>query len=244
MGLIRPFDVIFFDLDHTLIDTRKQYKLGMQQTVQQLYGQSAPETFIPAFMAHHARLWSQYDKREITMTELRRERFLRAWRELGVERTPEDAEVFQTAYNTTFETTLFTFDETLDLVQTLAKHHQLGIITNGSPDMQDYKMQITHLSGYFVPEAVTISELVGMAKPHPSVYQSACQQLGVEPANTVMIGDNYAADVEGAKVFGMNAIWYVPDAEMAVALAERVGHQPLTSMAEVLAEVDRLESAR
>lgn len=244
VGVIRPFDVVFFDLDHTLVNTRKQYQLGMQVAVQQLYGDDEPAGFIPAFMAHHNTLWGQYDRREITMQELRRERFVRAWRELNVERTVAEADAFQTVYDATFEATLFPYQETLKLVSTLAKHHQVGIITNGSPDMQDRKLRIAGLSQFFVPDAITISELVGMAKPHPSVYASACTKLGIQAGNALMIGDNYEADFEGAKAFGMHAIWYVPDPEMAVDLADSVGYAPLTTMAQVLSEVERLERTR
>ncbi|MCL6454918.1 MAG: HAD family hydrolase [Alicyclobacillus sp.] len=238
------YDVIFLDLDHTLVDTRGQYRLGLQQVIDRLYQGNVPDAFIPTFLAHHGELWGQYDQRQITMKDLRRERFLRTWRDLGVVRTVDEADAFQAAYDETFESTLFAYPETLALVQALARQHRLGIITNGSPDLQERKLRITGLAPYFPPNSITVSELVGLAKPHPSVYQSACDAMQVHPTDALMIGDNFRADVEGARAFGMDAIWYVPDPEMAREMTEKVGQKPLSTMAEVLAEVERLEQRR
>lgn len=238
------FDVVFLDLDHTLVDTRLQYKLGLEHTIAELYDGQVPKNWILRFMENHQELWGQYDRREITMAVLRRERFLRAWRDFGVEKPIEEADKFQSVYDANFETTLFPYPETKDLVADLARNYRLGIITNGSPDLQERKLAAVGLLSYFPKELVTVSELIGMAKPHPSVYAAACESAGVDPRDAVMMGDNYRADVEGAEAFGMSALWYVPDIDMAREAGIRDGKRPLTKRAEVLHALQRLESAR
>jgi len=43
-------------------------------------------------------------------------------------------------------------------------------------------------------------------KPHPSIFSSALQLLGVAPSDAVMVGDSVRQDIEGALNVGMRAI--------------------------------------
>jgi len=51
-------------------------------------------------------------------------------------------------------------------------------------------------------------EVVG--KPSPHLFRRACAALGVEPTQAVMIGDNPATDVLGARRLGMSAVLVQP----------------------------------
>ncbi len=55
--------------------------------------------------------------------------------------------------------------------------------------------------------AVTISESVGVRKPRPEIFRHALEALGVEPEETVHVGDNLDADIRGASLLGMRPIW-------------------------------------
>jgi HAD superfamily hydrolase (TIGR01662 family) len=46
----------------------------------------------------------------------------------------------------------------------------------------------------------------GHTKPHASIFRAVLDLLGVEPAETVMVGDTIADDIEGARALGMEAI--------------------------------------
>ncbi|GMA51697.1 noncanonical pyrimidine nucleotidase, YjjG family protein [Alicyclobacillus contaminans] len=238
---MRPYRVIFFDLDHTLVDTNRQHQLSLQRTVQTLYGGQVPQDFIPRLLRHHDALWKQYDERIISMQELRRQRFLRTWRDYGVERTDDEADVFNQLYMDAVEEALFAFPGTLAMLANLAADHQLGIITNGSPDLQWRKMQATGISKYIPESALIISEHVGAAKPHPSVYAAACAALSVAHGEALMVGDNYAADVAGAEACGLDALWYVPDAGMPHRLGERTAYR---TAEEVVLAIRERELAR
>jgi putative hydrolase of the HAD superfamily len=51
------------------------------------------------------------------------------------------------------------------------------------------------------------SGAVGVAKPNPAFYRMALDAAGVEPADALMVGDSYRADVRGAWSAGMDAVW-------------------------------------
>jgi hypothetical protein len=55
-------------------------------------------------------------------------------------------------------------------------------------------------------DAIVGSRCARLVKPHPTIFQSALHQLGVEPVDAVMVGDSLEEDVEGARALGMRAI--------------------------------------
>jgi FMN phosphatase YigB (HAD superfamily) len=55
--------------------------------------------------------------------------------------------------------------------------------------------------------AVVVSERVGWVKPHPAIFEAAAVALGVELGEMLHIGDDWAADVVGAKRAGARAVY-------------------------------------
>ncbi len=242
---MQGFDVIFFDLDHTLVDTRGQYAKGLAIALGETYPDGYPPDFQKRFLYHHERLWREYDARRLPMQEVRRQRFILAWRDFGVERSVAQADAFYETYSATLPDTLFPFPGVRELVEKLSHRYRLGIITNGSPDLQWKKLCITELEGFFPEESLIISEKIGKAKPDKTVFQYACDALSVSPSRAVMVGDNYDKDVLGARLFGMEALWLVPDPEMAKeARAMGVGETPTENPLHLLDRLQDLERQR
>lgn len=78
-------------------------------------------------------------------------------------------------------------------------------MTNGPPDLQREKLAATDLLGHV--DAVAISGEVGDGKPNPPVFEFALDELGVEAAAAVMVGDSLSRDMAGAAALGMATIW-------------------------------------
>ncbi len=56
--------------------------------------------------------------------------------------------------------------------------------------------------------AIVVSQRVGAIKPHPAIFAAARAALGDPPADRILhIGDDWAADIEGAKRVGWRAAW-------------------------------------
>jgi putative hydrolase of the HAD superfamily len=77
----------------------------------------------------------------------------------------------------------------------------LGLVSNGIRDLNEFV-----LHHKLDVDAVVGSRVHGYVKPHPTIFQAALQQLGVEPAEAAMIGDSIEEDIEGARALGMRAI--------------------------------------
>jgi putative hydrolase of the HAD superfamily len=81
----------------------------------------------------------------------------------------------------------------------------LGIITNGRGEFQKRAISGLGIEDYF--DVILISEIEGMRKPQPEIFNKAMNQLGVTPENSFFVGDNPEADIEGAKNAKMRTIW-------------------------------------
>jgi HAD superfamily hydrolase (TIGR01549 family) len=90
--------------------------------------------------------------------------------------------------------------------------YTLGIISNliGCREIPDW-LETDGFSPYF--KSVVLSSVFGKRKPDPSIYLEATRRAGVEPANSVYIGDNVERDVTGARDagFGMVVIMISPE---------------------------------
>lgn len=83
--------------------------------------------------------------------------------------------------------------------------HRLGLVTNGAACLQREKLAASGLVDCF--EVVVVSADLGVAKPDASIFAHTLNRLGVEPQDTVMVGDSIAKDIDGALAAGLGAVW-------------------------------------
>ncbi|WP_223649722.1 HAD family hydrolase [Hymenobacter psoromatis] len=93
----------------------------------------------------------------------------------------------------------------LALLKCLKPDYQIGIVTNNRTAEQEEKLR--HLGMREFVDALITSEGVGVLKPDPAIYEVALRRLGVTAAETVMVGDNWQADVLGALAMGIRPVW-------------------------------------
>jgi HAD superfamily hydrolase (TIGR01549 family) len=93
----------------------------------------------------------------------------------------------------------------LALLQALRPHYRIGVVTNNRLAEQEEKLR--HLGMRDYVDALVTSEEVGLPKPHPRIFEVALERLGAQPAETVMVGDNWQADVVGALAVGIRPLW-------------------------------------
>jgi HAD superfamily hydrolase (TIGR01509 family) len=62
-------------------------------------------------------------------------------------------------------------------------------------------------------EMVVVSDTVGWRKPAPLIFHQTLGRMGLEPGDTLFVGDRIDIDVAGARAVGMDAAWINPDAE-------------------------------
>jgi putative hydrolase of the HAD superfamily len=67
-------------------------------------------------------------------------------------------------------------------------------------------MTSSNISHYF--KTITNSEMAGVKKPNPLIFDHALKVANAKPFESIMIGDNYEADILGALNVGYDAIFF------------------------------------
>lgn len=92
------------------------------------------------------------------------------------------------------------------LLERLSRKYTLGLLSN-YPCTQSIvdSLKALGLLKFFSP--VVVSADVGFAKPHPATYEALLAGVAAKPEECVYVGDNWLADIQGAKRAGLRAIW-------------------------------------
>jgi putative hydrolase of the HAD superfamily len=94
------------------------------------------------------------------------------------------------------------YEDALPVLDVLRRHGvKIGLISNGQRDLEEFTEH--HLLDV---DAVIGSRAHGRLKPHAPIFVAALRALAVEPDETVMVGDSYEDDIEGARALGIRAI--------------------------------------
>jgi HAD superfamily hydrolase (TIGR01509 family) len=119
----------------------------------------------------------------------------------------ELAEVLRVRYEAFLEI-VGAADEARELLARLRPRYRLGLCSN-YPDGTAIRASIVKvgLAEYF--DSVVVSGDLGYCKPHPLPFQQVTADLGVPAGDTLFVGDNWLADVQGAKRAGMQVVHFV-----------------------------------
>ena len=97
------------------------------------------------------------------------------------------------------------FPHTIEVLHYLQdKGYYLHLITNGFEKVQQGKLASSGLAPFF--REVITSESSGSLKPHKEIFEYALHRTGARLTESLMIGDNWEADVAGALAVGMHAV--------------------------------------
>jgi putative hydrolase of the HAD superfamily len=97
------------------------------------------------------------------------------------------------------------FEGATDVVAALqARGYRTGLLSNWDdrlPELLDGLGLLSELA----PRV--ISYRVGVEKPHRRIYETALAEAGVAPEEALMVGDDWEADIVGARALGMRAVY-------------------------------------
>lgn len=165
------------------------------------------DVFHKTYSKHNDLAWENYRKGIIDKTLLRQRRFSDTFMELGIE--PEGIyQIFETEFVEICPTKGNLISGAMEVLNHFHPNFQQHIITNGFKETQGVKMRTSGIDHFF--STSTNSEDAGFQKPHPEIFTKAMQSAGATAQNSLMIGDNYEADILGAYNIGMRCVYYNP----------------------------------
>ncbi|MFZ4059141.1 MAG: YjjG family noncanonical pyrimidine nucleotidase [Ferruginibacter sp.] len=200
---------LFFDLDHTLWDFDANAKLALIDLYQQFKletkGVIPFETFYQHYLHHNEILWDRYHNGFITSDDLK---WKRMWRTLLEFKIGDEslARSMGVSFLEILPTKTQLFPYTIELLDyLLSKKYSLHLITNGFEKTQWSKLNNSGLNTYF--SHVITSEASNSLKPKKEIFEYAFMKAGALPEESIMIGDNQDADIQGAINAGIDNIF-------------------------------------
>jgi putative hydrolase of the HAD superfamily len=107
-------------------------------------------------------------------------------------------------YHETKSIELRPFPDVITALRRLAKTRlRLGIVSAGLTTKQAEKLIRLGLYRFFRSDAIFISEQIGIGKPNPKLWQTACKAMGVPPEEVMYVGDNPTQDIDPCNSIGM-----------------------------------------
>lgn len=101
------------------------------------------------------------------------------------------------------------------LLQLRQRGFLLGAVTNRAFGGERFRADLRDAGLDIGWDVESVSVEVGFLKPHKAIFDHALKGLGVQPNETLMVGNSLAEDVAGAQRCGIPAAWRrsAPDAE-------------------------------
>ena len=163
-----------------------------------------------AVEAEHRRLLEELHLRvlagSMTVDQARVERFRQLLAFAGASADADAAGNAAAAYRTAYLAHWRPVDGALELLGALHGRVLTGILTNNVASEQRQKIAACGFGPLL--DAVIISEEAGVTKPDPRIFRMALDQLGCQAGETVMIGDAWGTDIEGARAAGVRPVWF------------------------------------
>jgi len=197
---------IFFDLDHTLWDFDKNSELAFERIFKEKFPEISTNKFVQVYAPINQACWKLYQVDQISHEELRYKRLKDSFDALDYQISDENINQIAIDYIEFLPLNNALFDGALELLDYLKSNYKLHIITNGFAEVQYKKLHNSGISNYFI--SVTNSEMAGVKKPNPKIFEHAIAQAKTTKDKSIMIGDCIDADVKGALSFGMDAIFF------------------------------------
>lgn len=225
---MKKYTHLFFDLDGTLWDLKRNTRAAMEELFdkhRQHIGHLDFEAFYRRYHHHNDHVWALYRQDKIKKDELRYVRFERAFNDLNHTATEEFIDRFSLDFLDVAPRQPLTIEGAHEVLNHCKGRYQMHIITNGFIEVQGHKMRSAKLEGYF--EHIINSEHVGVRKPHPDIFRHSLEKAGAAVEESLMIGDDWDADILGARDFGMDQAYLALQEEEQNRVNESHGNGPV-----------------
>lgn len=206
----RSIQHIFFDLDNTLWDHRKNAYLTLKdiysrEKIQEKYSLGFEE-FHKEYFTINENLWAQIRDGKIDKNYIREHRFYDSFLFFGID-DKELSEKFENNFLDEIVSNNELVEGAFELLEYLSeKKYILHILSNGFEEVTYRKCELSGIKNYF--ETITSADEINIRKPQPEIFAYALKKSNASKEHSIIIGDDWIADVEGGLSFGMDAIFF------------------------------------
>jgi putative hydrolase of the HAD superfamily len=197
---------IFFDLDHTLWD----FEMNSAKAFHYIFNVNKIDVDLDNFLSLYTpinkKYWKLYREEKVSKPVLRYNRLKETFDGLDYKISDNKINHLAKIYIDNLPNYNNLFDGAVEILEYLLLKYKLHIITNGFEEVQVKKLKKSEILHFF--DRVITSESVGVKKPNPIIFKHALSQASTTAEKSIMIGDNYEADILGAQQIGMRTIYF------------------------------------
>ncbi|MEN4762571.1 YjjG family noncanonical pyrimidine nucleotidase [Chryseobacterium sp. C39-AII1] len=201
---------IFFDLDNTLWDHRRNAYLTIKDLFEKeeiglKYNINFDE-FHSVYHEINEKLWEDIRDGIIDKEYLRKHRFYDTFKHFNV----DDLELSM-YFEEHFLDKILNHNELVEGAEYIleylkAKNYTLHIISNGFKEVTERKCILSGIDKYF--QTITSADTVGIRKPRPEIFEYSLSLSDATKENSILIGDDWIADFVGSQNFGLDVIFF------------------------------------
>jgi len=207
------YDVIFWDVDDTLLDFGYSEKWAIRHCFE-LLGREISDAWIGRYSVINDGYWKRLERGEVTKAEVLRGRFTDLFAEMKLAVTNDDITAFQKNYQKALGEVYCYRDSSYELCKKLKKTCRQYLVTNGVESTQRNKLKLSGLDE--LVDGIFISEVLGAVKPQKEFFDACFEQIpDLDKSSVLLIGDSLSSDMKGAVNAGIASCWYNPNGKVA-----------------------------
>jgi putative hydrolase of the HAD superfamily len=201
---------IIFDMDGTLIKHTWQLSQITETLFEPFADDLAPVThdeFFECFWTKSEDLWYMMVDGAIDGDTVAKYSYFNTLR--AIDKNTDLAESMLAYWNELVLNEAVPFEDVFTVLDTLRGKYKTGILTNGFITLQRAKIERHRLDTYV--DFTLVSEEAGYHKPDKRVFEAALKMVNnASPGQTLYVGDNLVADIQGAQEAGLTPILMNP----------------------------------
>ena len=202
---------VVLDADGTLWNTRAAMEAAAAAGISAVWGPVPDEVLALAarrFRADPPGAFRRFVAGELSFAEMRRIRLRDVADVAGLPWHDTAPQAYEEAYDPAFGAALHAYADAAELLAWCSSQGvPVRILTNSAQDYTTRKVVATGLTP--LVDAVCSRDCLGIGKPRPEPFLHVCERLGVAPADTLFVGDEWESDALGAADAGLVSVWLV-----------------------------------
>ena len=207
---MKKYKAILWDLDGTLWDLNRNTIIALTQLYERYestnFQNTSLERFLDCYPKHNERVWALYREGKIAKEELRNKRFIDLFDEIGASYDLTFVELFATDFLAICPRLPHLIEGAREILDSTKGIYTHVILTNGFIEVQGFKMAASEIEHYF--SSVVYSEEAGVRKPHAAIFELALSRANCTAEEALMIGDDWDADILGARNAGIDQVFF------------------------------------
>lgn len=199
------FEILFIDLDDTILDFQKAEAAALNKTLRSFALEPTPSVCRRYHEINKA-YWEALERKEVTREQVLVGRFQTLFAEMNAACDP--AAVAE-CYKTNLGTGHYFLPGAEAAIKALSRKYRLFLASNGTTSVQKGRIASAGIAKYF--EDIFISQEIGINKPDKAYFDRCFAKIpGFDRSKTMIVGDSLTSDMLGGQNAGITACWVNP----------------------------------